>query len=143
MPTTCWIFRTFALVVYARKALGGSTAIAGARPEISAVPRGIKVLRRVNKVPPPFYLRMRPALAGVMLDRWFDDDVVPPGTVRMHSGGRPTEGGVQAADALAAANGLKVVATGRDNPTDHNGVDARSQVMVRIEGGTWQLLTQT
>ena len=79
------------------KTLGGSTAIAGARPEISAVPRGIKVLRRVNKVPPPFYLRMRPALAGVMLDRWFDDDFVLPGTVRMHSGGRPTEGGGQAA----------------------------------------------
>lgn len=79
------------------KTLGGSTAIAGARPEISAVPRGIKVLRRVNKVPPPFYLRMRPALAGVMLDRWFDDDFVLPGTLRMYSGGRPTEGGGQAA----------------------------------------------
>ncbi|MFM2065788.1 MAG: hypothetical protein RLZZ584_697 [Pseudomonadota bacterium] len=23
--------------------------------------------------------------------------------------------------------------------TDHNGVDTRSQVMVRIEGGTWKL----
>ena len=79
------------------KTLGGSTAIARARPEISAVPRGIKVLQRVNKVPPPFYLRVRPALAGVMLDRWFDDDFVLPGTLRMHSGGRPTEGGVQAA----------------------------------------------
>ncbi|MBL8303216.1 MAG: branched-chain amino acid ABC transporter substrate-binding protein, partial [Ideonella sp.] len=24
-------------------------------------------------------------------------------------------------------------------PADHNGVDQRSQVMVRIEGGTWKL----
>ena len=25
------------------------------------------------------------------------------------------------------------------SPADHNGVDQRSQVMVRIEGGTWKL----
>jgi vanillate O-demethylase monooxygenase subunit len=72
------------------KSLGGSTAIARARPTIEAVPRGIKVTRRVDDVPPPpFYLRMRPALAGTQLDRWFVYDFVLPGTLLMHSGGKP------------------------------------------------------
>jgi vanillate O-demethylase monooxygenase subunit len=75
------------------KTLGGSTAIAHARPEIEAVARGIRVTRRVADVPaPPFYLRMRPALAGVQLDRWFVYDFLLPGTLLMHSGGQPTAG---------------------------------------------------
>ena len=39
------------------KTLGGSTAIAQARAEIEAVPRGIRVTRRVHDVPPPPYYR--------------------------------------------------------------------------------------
>ena len=72
------------------KTLGGSSAIAQARPLIEPVPRGIKVTRRVPDVPPPpFYLRMRPELAGSRMDRWFVYDFVLPGTLLMHSGGRP------------------------------------------------------
>jgi vanillate O-demethylase monooxygenase subunit len=77
------------------KTLGGTTAIARARPEIEPVPRGIKVTRRVVDVPtPPFYLRMRPALAGAQLDRWFIYEFLLPGTLLMHSGGKPTGGAV-------------------------------------------------
>ncbi len=72
--------------------LGGSTAIAEARPEITRIDGpgmpGIRVVRRVPDVPaPPFYLRMR-AFDGP-LDRWFDYQFLLPGTLLMHSGGRP------------------------------------------------------
>jgi vanillate O-demethylase monooxygenase subunit len=72
--------------------LGGSTAIAEARPEITRIDGpgmpGIRVVRRVPNVPaPPFHLRMR-AFDGP-LDRWFDDEFLLPGTLLMHSGGRP------------------------------------------------------
>jgi phenylpropionate dioxygenase-like ring-hydroxylating dioxygenase large terminal subunit len=70
------------------KTLGGTTAIAQARPEIEKVPQGIRVTRRVNDVPPPpFYRRMRSFSSN--LDRWFIYDFVLPGTLLMHSGGRP------------------------------------------------------
>jgi phenylpropionate dioxygenase-like ring-hydroxylating dioxygenase large terminal subunit len=70
------------------KTLGGSLEIALARPEIEAIPRGIKVTRRVPNVPPPpFYRRMRSFDGNV--DRWFLYDFVLPGTLLMHSGGRP------------------------------------------------------
>ena len=70
------------------KTLGGTTAIAQARPEIEKVPQGIRVSRRVNDVPPPpFYRRMRTFSSN--LDRWFIYDFVLPGTLLMHSGGRP------------------------------------------------------
>lgn len=74
------------------KTLGGSTAIAQARPLIEAVPRGIKVSRHVHNVPPPaYYLRMDPRMknVGVKLDRWFIYDFLLPGTLLMQSGGRP------------------------------------------------------
>jgi vanillate O-demethylase monooxygenase subunit len=75
------------------KTLGGSPEIARAKPEIEAVPRGIRVTRRVPDVPaPPFHLRMRPELAGTRLDRWFIYDFLLPGTLLMHSGGKPTGG---------------------------------------------------
>ncbi len=71
------------------KTLGGSTAIAQARPLIEPIDRGIRVTRRVNNVPPPgYYQRMR-AIAG-QIDRWFIYDFVLPGTLLMSSGGRPT-----------------------------------------------------
>ena len=72
------------------KTLGGSTAIAQARADIEAVPRGIKVTRKVHDVPPPPYysaVRQQPG----NLDRWFIYDFVLPGTLLMHSGGRPVE----------------------------------------------------
>lgn len=70
------------------KTLGGSTAIAQARPEIEKLPEGIRVSRRVKDVPPPpFYRRMRTFDSN--LDRWFVYDFLLPGTLLMHSGGRP------------------------------------------------------
>jgi vanillate O-demethylase monooxygenase subunit len=72
------------------KTLGGSTAIAQARAEIEPVPRGIKVTRRVDDVPPPPFYRSLRAFNG-NLDRWFIYDFVLPGTLLMHSGGRPVE----------------------------------------------------
>jgi vanillate O-demethylase monooxygenase subunit len=53
---------------------------------------GIKVTRRVPGVPPPpFYKRMRAFDEGALLDRWFDYEFLLPGTLLMHSGGRPVE----------------------------------------------------
>ncbi|HEY2559956.1 MAG TPA: aromatic ring-hydroxylating dioxygenase subunit alpha [Caldimonas sp.] len=71
------------------KTLGGSTAIARARAAIEAVPRGIRVTRKVRDVPPPPYYRAVREIGG-HLDRWFIYDFVLPGTLLMHSGGRPT-----------------------------------------------------
>ncbi|WP_291014164.1 aromatic ring-hydroxylating dioxygenase subunit alpha [Hydrogenophaga sp.] len=79
------------------KSLGGSTRIAQARPEIESVPGpsaawpqiGIQVSRHVNDVPaPPFYQRFR--RFDTHLDRWFVYQFLLPGTLLMHSGGRPT-----------------------------------------------------
>ena len=78
------------------KTLGGSTAIAQARPEIersvgTGMP-GIRVTRRVPGVPvPPYYRKMRDFPADALLDRWFVYDFLLPGTLLMHSGGRPVE----------------------------------------------------
>lgn len=72
------------------KTLGGTTAIAQARATIEAVPRGIRVTRKVHDVPPPPYYSAVRKLAG-NLDRWFVYDFVLPGTLLMHSGGRPVE----------------------------------------------------
>jgi hypothetical protein len=73
------------------KTLGGSTAIAQARPVIEAVPHGVPgilVSRHVPNVPAPgYYKRMKDIRAN--LDRWFICDFVLPGTLLMHSGGRP------------------------------------------------------
>jgi vanillate O-demethylase monooxygenase subunit len=74
------------------KTLGGTTAIAQAKPQIERVDGpgmpGIKVSRHVPNVPPPpFYRRMRDF--DSMLDRWFVYDFLLPGTLLMHSGGRP------------------------------------------------------
>jgi vanillate O-demethylase monooxygenase subunit len=52
------------------------------------VPRGIRVTRRVHDVPaPPFYQRFH--RFETHLDRWFIYDFLLPGTLLMHSGGRP------------------------------------------------------
>jgi vanillate O-demethylase monooxygenase subunit len=72
------------------KTLGGTTAIAQAPAEIEAVPRGIRVTRRVHDVPPPPYYKAIRDIPG-NLDRWFIYDFVLPGTLLMHSGGRPIE----------------------------------------------------
>jgi phenylpropionate dioxygenase-like ring-hydroxylating dioxygenase large terminal subunit len=71
--------------------LGGSTAIAQARPTIEKIERGIRVTRRIPDVPAPaFYKRMRQFSGN--LDRWFIYDFVMPGTLLMQSGGRPAAG---------------------------------------------------
>lgn len=76
--------------------LGGSTAIAQAVPVIEKLagplpdwPQiGIKVSRQVPNVPaPPLYQRFR--RFDTALDRWFVYEFLLPGTLLMHSGGRP------------------------------------------------------
>lgn len=84
--------------VHART-LGGSPQIALSRPEIEPVPRGLRVTRRVPDVPPPAYYHKVRKLDG-NVDRWFVYDFVLPGTLLMHSGGRPVE---DAADDLSRA----------------------------------------
>ncbi|MFI5445687.1 Rieske 2Fe-2S domain-containing protein [Polaromonas sp. UC242_47] len=74
------------------KTLGGSTAIAQATPVIEKIDgpgqQGIRVTRRVANVPaPPYYRKMRSFETAV--DRWFIYDFQLPGTLLMHSGGRP------------------------------------------------------
>lgn len=74
------------------KTLGGSTAIAHARPEIEVVKdegqRGIRVTRHVADVPPPpYYQKFRPFDTNI--DRWFIYDFLLPSTLLMKSGGRP------------------------------------------------------
>lgn len=76
--------------------LGGTTQIAQAVPTIEKVPGpstqwpqlGIRVSRHVPDVPaPPFYRRFRSFDSNI--DRWFVYDFLLPGTLLMHSGGRP------------------------------------------------------
>ena len=71
------------------KTLGGSTAIAQARAEIEAVPRGIRVTRRVPRRAAAAATTSACARFSGNLDRWFIYDFVLPGTLLMHSGGRP------------------------------------------------------
>lgn len=71
------------------KTLGGDTRIAEAKPAIEDVPRGVRVSRHVPDTPPPPYYRRFRTFTG-NLDRWFIYDFVLPGTLLMHSGGRPT-----------------------------------------------------
>jgi phenylpropionate dioxygenase-like ring-hydroxylating dioxygenase large terminal subunit len=75
------------------RTLGGSIAIAQARPEIAPIDvdgqRGIRVTRRVPDVDtPPYYRAM--GVTTPRVDRWFDYDFLLPGTLLMASGGRPT-----------------------------------------------------
>jgi len=74
------------------KTLGGSKAIAQARPDIEKVTdkgqRGLRVTRHIPNVPsPPFYAKMQNV--GTNIDRWFIYDFLLPGTLLMYSGGRP------------------------------------------------------
>ena len=76
------------------KTLGGSTAIAQARPQVDDVTtpgqRGLRVQRHVAEVPsPPSYQRIH-AFAGT-IERWWDYDFLLPGTLLMKSGGRPSQ----------------------------------------------------
>ncbi|MEO8544004.1 MAG: aromatic ring-hydroxylating dioxygenase subunit alpha [Burkholderiaceae bacterium] len=78
------------------KTLGGTPAIALSVPFIETVPGptddwpviGIRVNRRVPDVPPPPYYQRFRRFEG-NLDRWFDYEFQLPGTLLMHSGGRP------------------------------------------------------
>jgi vanillate O-demethylase monooxygenase subunit len=74
--------------------LGGTTAIAHARPVIEDIDRdgqrGIRVARHVPDVPaPPYYQRFR--RFDTHVDRWFDYDFLLPATLLMKSGGRPVD----------------------------------------------------
>ena len=70
------------------KTLGGSTAIAQARPAVEALERGVRVSRHVPDVPPPPYYRKIRTFDG-QVDRWFVYDFLFPGTLLMSSGGKP------------------------------------------------------
>ncbi len=74
------------------RTLGGTNRIAQAVPQVERVyadgQRGIKVSRHVADVPPPpYYQRFRSF--DTNLDRWFVYEFLLPGTLLMHSGGRP------------------------------------------------------
>lgn len=74
------------------KTLGGTPAIAQARPTVEVVnadgQRGVKVSRWIPDVKaPPFYQRFRSFDSN--LDRWFIYEFLLPSTLLMHSGGRP------------------------------------------------------
>ncbi len=74
------------------KTLGGSTAIAQSRADVSDATapgqRGLRVQRAVSDVPPPpSYQRIR-EFKG-LIDRWWDYDFLLPGTLLMKSGGFP------------------------------------------------------
>jgi phenylpropionate dioxygenase-like ring-hydroxylating dioxygenase large terminal subunit len=71
------------------KTLGGSAAIAQARADVEALPRGVRVTRRVPDVPPPPYYQKIRRFSG-NVDRWFIYDFLFPGTLLMSSGGKPT-----------------------------------------------------
>lgn len=75
------------------KTLGGTPAIAQARPKVEKIDadgqRGVKVSRHVSNVPtPPYYQRFRHF--DTPLDRWFVYNFLFPATLLMDSGGRPT-----------------------------------------------------
>lgn len=90
-PLVCDNLLDFSHLSYVHeKTLGGSTAIAQARPEIETLPRGLRLTRRIHDVQaPPYYRTLRDFDGNV--DRWFIYDFVLPGTLLMHSGGRPVE----------------------------------------------------
>jgi phenylpropionate dioxygenase-like ring-hydroxylating dioxygenase large terminal subunit len=76
------------------KTLGGSLAIAQARPTVDEVTkegqRGLRLQRSVSEAPPsPFYNRIHPFKG--LLDRWWDYEFLLPGTLLMKSGGRPSK----------------------------------------------------
>lgn len=90
-PLVCDNLLDFSHLSYVHeKTLGGSTAIAQARAQIEDVPRGIRLTRRVHDVPAPAYYRNLRDFEG-HVDRWFIYDFLLPGTLLMHSGGRPVE----------------------------------------------------
>ena len=77
------------------KTLGGSPAIAQARPIIEKISsdthtgqRGLRVTRHVPNVPPPPYYHKIRAMPE-KINRWFIYDFLLPGTLLMQSGGRP------------------------------------------------------
>jgi phenylpropionate dioxygenase-like ring-hydroxylating dioxygenase large terminal subunit len=76
------------------KTLGGSLAIAQARPTVDEVTkegqRGLRLQRSVSEAPPsPYYNRIH-TFQG-MLERWWDYEFLLPGTLLMKSGGRPSK----------------------------------------------------
>ena len=67
--------------------LGGSRAIAQARPRIEPIERGLRIERAVHSVPaPPYYAALRTFDGAI--DRWFNYDFLLPATLLMDSGGR-------------------------------------------------------
>ncbi len=101
-PLVCDNLLDFSHLSYVHeKTLGGTRAIAEARPTIEAIPRGIRVTREVGDVPPPpYYSALRDPQGNI--DRWFIYDFVLPGTLLMHSGGRPIGGRSRRPVALGA-----------------------------------------
>ncbi|VWX61760.1 Toluene-4-sulfonate monooxygenase system iron-sulfur subunit TsaM1 [Burkholderiales bacterium 8X] len=67
------------------KTLGGSPNIAESRPEVTRLPRGVRVSRPVrNTVPAPYHMRLGSFPGEV--DRWFKYDFVVPGVLILDSG---------------------------------------------------------
>ncbi len=68
------------------KTLGGTPAIARARPAIEGIERGLRIARHVPGVPPPPYYSALREFKG-LIDRWLVYDFVLPATLLMDSGG--------------------------------------------------------
>lgn len=72
------------------KTLGGSPNIAQARPEVTRIPRGLRVTRDVrNTVPAPYHARL--ASFPGKVDRRFGYDFVVPGVLMMKTHAKPVE----------------------------------------------------
>ena len=120
------------------KTLGGSPAIAQARPQIQPIStevqrgqRGLRVTRHVPNVPPPPYYHKIQKLTG-NIDRWFIYDFLFPATLLMKSGGRP----IAAGDTdLVCAGDTDLVAAG--DP----GVDADGDMTNAVQLHSCQTLT--
>ena len=72
------------------KTFGGSPDIAEARPEVSRIDRGIRIVRSVrNTSPAPYHQKVGKFTGAV--NRWFSYDFVVPGVLRLDATVRPAE----------------------------------------------------
>ncbi|MDN3522003.1 aromatic ring-hydroxylating dioxygenase subunit alpha [Halomonas ramblicola] len=72
--------------------LGGSEAIAGTRPQVTPLPHGLRIERRVEGVPPAPNITRFTSVRGTV-NRWFSYDFLLPGVLLMEFCTEPTDGG--------------------------------------------------
>jgi len=73
------------------KTLGGTAAIANARPQVEKLPNGVHIHREVkNTAPSPLHQRL--GMPAGEVDRWWTYDYLLPGVLLLDSGVRPSNG---------------------------------------------------